>query len=360
MVPGTNEAVKVLTTRAAEIESVKESLPFPLSEPGPYYVGSRTFTFEDTSRDGREIGVTIYYPALLPEDSSDSKIVAGRNRKPDLSGAPYPLILTENNSGEELFQTHFASHGFAMAIVRPPQTIFDLGLVENARDFLFVLEQISSNSLDGLEGVIDSEHVGVTGHSWGGAISLGLSGVRIDPEFYLSFCDEQAIAIQAAVPWDKYIEYSCSLAMKWEEFSAYAGLEMTANEDGLWQPITDQRIRAVLPIAPDGAWLYGEQGLSMADRPILIIAPTDDEYTPYEIETKYIFDHIGSPERFMISFIGRKHMFVLDPEMAKRLHHFTTAFFGYYLQGKSEYREYFSEAFVAQFDDLVWGVYQGE
>jgi predicted dienelactone hydrolase len=339
-------------------------VPFPLSEPGHYYTGKRTFTFEDASRSGREIGVTVYYPALRPQGSIGPKLLAGTNRDPDLSGAPYPLILTETDSGDMIFQAHFASHGFVMVIVRPPYPAaeadvaeIDSGIVDYPRDFLFVLDQLASNPLEGLEGVIDSEHVGVTGHSWGGAISLALSGVRIDPEFYLSFCAEQAPAVQAAVSWGGYTEYFCSLAERWDEFTAHVGEEMTASEDGLWQALTDERIRAVLPIAPDGAWLYGERGLAMADRPMLIIAPTDDEYTPYEIETAYIFEHVDSPERFMISFIGRGHMMVLDPEVALRLHHFATAFFGTYLQGKSEYREYFSEAFVSQFDDLAWGVY---
>jgi hypothetical protein len=47
-------------------------------------------------------------------------------------------------------------------------------------------------------------------------------------------------------------------------------------------------------------------------------------------------------------------------EEAKRMNHFATAFFGYHLQGKSEYRDYFSEEFVSQFDDLAWGLYEGE
>ncbi len=344
-----------------------ELVAFPLSEPGPYYTGKRTFKFEDASRDGRMIGITVIYPALLPEGSTGPKLLAGTNREPDLSGAPYPLVLTERDSGDMIFQAHLASHGFVMAVVRPPYPAaeadvaeIDSGIVDYPRDFLFVLDQIASNPLEGLDGVIDSEHVGVTGHSWGGAISLALSGVRIDPEFYLSFCAEQAPAIQAAVSWGGYAEYSCSLAEKWDGFAAYVGEAVTASEDGLWQPVTDERIRAVLPIAPDGAWLYGERGLAMADRPMLIIAPTDDEYTPYQVETAYIFEHVGSPDRFMISFVGRGHMMVLDPEVAKRLHHFATAFFGTYLQNKSEYRDYFSEGFVSQFDDLAWGLYQGE
>jgi predicted dienelactone hydrolase len=339
----------------------EELVSFPLSEPGPYYTGKRTFTFEGASREGRRIDVTVLYPALLPEGSKGTQLLAGSNREPDLSGAPYPLILTGPNSADYLFKTHLATHGFVMAIVRYPNPYdcLDFQTVDNPRDFLFVLDQIASNPLEGLEGVIDSDRVGVTGYSWDGFISLVLSGVRIDPESYLAHC-EQAAAMQAEVSWQGYTEYYCSLAEKWDEFAAHVGEEMTASEDELWQPLTDERIRAVVPMAPDGAWLYGERGLALADRPMLILAPTDDEYTPYQIETAYIFEHVGSPECFMVSFIGRGHMMVYEAEAEKRLNHFATAFFGTYLQGKSEYREYFSEAFVSQYDDLAWGVYQGE
>jgi predicted dienelactone hydrolase len=348
------------TAEAANLEITQGPVPFPLSEPGPYYTGKRTYTFEDASRGGRQVGITVFYPALLPEGSKGYQLVAGTDREPDLRGAPYPLILTGPNSGDYLFKAHLATHGFVMAIVRFPDYYDypDFQTVDHPRDFLFVLDQIASQPLEGLDGVIDSDRVGVTGYSGDGFISLALSGMRIDPDVYLSFCERPPATEPPLSEW--YIGFWCGLAEKWDEFAAHVGEEMTASDDGLWQPVTDERIRAVLPMAPDGRWLYGEQGLSMADPPIFIIAPTEDEYTPYKIETAYIFEHAGSPERFMVSFIGKTHMMVLEPEVAKRLNHFATAFFGTYLQGKSDYRDYFSEAFVSQFDDLAWGVYEGE
>ena len=45
---------------------------------------------------------------------------------------------------------------------------------------------------------------------------------------------------------------------------------------------------------------------------------------------------------------------------ALRLKHFATTLFGYYLQGREDYAEYFSEDFVNRFDDLAWGDYAGE
>jgi hypothetical protein len=38
--------------------------------------------------------------------------------------------------------------------------------------------------------------------------------------------------------------------------------------------------------------------------------------------------------------MGKTHLMALEPEVAKRLNHFATAFLGYHLQGKSEYRDY--------------------
>jgi predicted dienelactone hydrolase len=348
------------TAEVTNLEMTKKPVSFPLSEPGSYYTGKRTFTFEDASRDGRKIGVTVFYPALLPEGSTGKKLQAGANRDPDLSGAPYPLILTGPDAGDLLFKARLATHGFVMAIVRFPEDYdyWDLGVIDHPRDILFALDQIASQPLEGLEGVIDSDHAGVAGYSWEGFYTFTLSGVRIDPERYLSFCEQDPAMVPEMGAW--YFGYVCNLAKKWDEFVAYVGEEITASDDGLWQPLADERIRAVMPMAEYGTWLYSERGLVTADRPMFIIAPTEDEYIPYQIETATIFEQVGSPERFLVSFVGKRHMMVAEIEQMDRINHFATAFFGTYLQGKSEYRDYFSEEFVSQFDDLAWGVYHGE
>ncbi len=121
--------------------------------------------------------------------------------------------------------------------------------------------------------------------------------------------------------------------------------------------MTDERIRAVMPMAPAGAWLYGERGLAMADRPVFIIAPTKDESTPYQVETAFIFEQLGAPQVSLVSFIGKGHMMVDYDRPRMQINHFATAFFGYYLQGRQDYKEFFSENFVSQFDDLAWGIY---
>lgn len=331
---------------------------WPLADPGPYIAGNTTIKYIDKSRGGREIGVTIWYPGLEQKDEFGRQI--SRDAPPDQSAAPYPLILVEPNSGESLFQKHMVTHGFVMAIIRFPTHYdnWDLGVVDHPRDMVFALQQIAQTPPQSLEGMIDSEHVGVTGYSWGGFYALALSGVRIDPDHYLAAC-ERAPSIQPPLE-DWYLEYTCGLAKKWDEFEAHVGEEITASDDGLWQPITDERIRAVLPMAPDGAWLYGERGLAAADRPVLLIAPAEDELLPAQIETGFIFEHLNTPDLALISFLGKQHMMVWEEEPAARMKHFATAYFGYHLQGREDYKELFSEEFVRQFPDLAWGFYRGE
>jgi predicted dienelactone hydrolase len=337
-------------------QDTQEPPSFSLSELGPYYTGFRNYTLVDESRDNRQIKLTIWYPALNQVDD-DGKVIVF-NAVPDLSGGPYPLILTSQNTGTYLFRSHLASYGFVMAIIGYPEDYdyWDFQMIDHPRDMVFVLDQIASNPPEGLEGIIDSDHVGVTGYSSDGDVSITLGGARVDPEFYLSQC-EQAPLLQPAPPVQWVISI-CGLAKKWDEFTSHEGDEITTSDDGLWQPVTDERIRAVMPLSSGGAWLYGERGLAAIDRPIFIIGAYEDEIVPYQFEAAYIYNHIKIPEKYLVTFTNRSHMMVLNTEAAARMKHFATAFFGYYLQGREDYAKYISRDFVMQFVDLAWGIYK--
>jgi predicted dienelactone hydrolase len=174
----------------------------------------------------------------------------------------------------------------------------------------------------------------------------------VDPEYYLEFCTDPSLE-------EHWIKWGyCDPANTWNEFSDHAGSAITTSNDGLWQPMTDDRIRAVMPMAPDGAILFGERGLSSVDRPTLIIGATKDDIATYDHEAVYIYEHISGANRTMISFVGAGHMMIYDTSQVAYMKHFATAFFGYHLKGQDDYSKYFSEDFVAQHDALAWGVYK--
>jgi predicted dienelactone hydrolase len=248
-----------------------------------------------------------------------------------------------------------------MAIVYPPvfenEMPWNNYVIDAPLDFLFVLDRLTSNPPEGLGDVLDTNRVGVGGYSSGGLFSLALGGARINPEYYLSQC---AQAPSMDPPIDPFwVDYFCKLSERWDEFSSQVGAEISTVSGGLWQPTTDDRILAIMPMASDSAWLYGPEGLAAISIPSLIISGTTD--SGYEVSSCYVYEHLVNSDRILISFIGKGHMMMVqNKEQRSRINHFAVAFFGYYLQGHQEYADYFSEEFVSQFDDLYWGVYPTE
>jgi predicted dienelactone hydrolase len=335
-------------------EATREPVPLPLSEPGPYRVGVREFSAVDASRDGRQVGIRVWYPAPWPEGTTGKRVIP--LAEPDRSGAPYPLIVSSAKMGSDL-APYVVTHGFVWAGVTRIDTYARMSkeMVDQPLDILFALDQVASKPPQELGGMIDADHAGAIGYSFDGYNTLALSGARIDPTHYLAQCPNPDATTEAIL--SSMSAFDCGPAGAWDDFAAHTGEAITVSEDGLWQPMTDVRIRAVMPMAGEGWWLFGGRGLAAVDRPVLMIVATEDELYP---ENALVFEHLGTSEKALISFVGPDHMMVYDPEMVARMAHFAVAFFGYHLQGRGDLAWYFSEEFVAQHDDLAWGVYAGE
>jgi len=353
--PQATATVAQVTEETAGVKATQEPVPFPLSEPGPYRVGVREFSSQDSSRDGREVGVRLWYPAVWPEGETGKRTIPLAD--PDRSGAPYALIVSSAKLGS-IFAPYLVTHGFVWAGVTRIDTyeLWNAQLIDQPLDILFALDLVASSPPEELEGMIDAEHAGALGYSFDGTNALVLGGARVDPAVYLAQCANADATAEAILSLFRN-RYQCALVSEWDEFAAHAGEAFTASEDGLWQPITDARIRAVMPLAGEGWLLFGDKGLASVDRPTLILVATQDELYA---ENALIYELLGTPDKTLISFVGTDHMMVYNPEMVARMAHFAVAFFGYHLQGREELAWYFSEEFVAPHDDLAWGVYEGE
>jgi predicted dienelactone hydrolase len=217
---------------------------------------------------------------------------------------------------------------------------------------LFTLSYVADNPQGDLQGIFDTEHTGVTGYSFDGYNTYAVSGARIDENYYRAQCPEPDEITSAIV--SKYSVFGCWPLREWDTFTAHAAAYKVDAEDGLWQPMTDPRIRAVVPMAGEGWWLFGERGLNAVNIPVLILDGTADDL--YK-ENALMFTKIGSSEKHMISFIGYDHMRIYDEDFVALLVHFQVAFFSFHLKGEQEYQKYYSEEFVGQFDTLAWGPY---
>lgn len=227
----------------------EEPAPLPLSEPGPYHMGERRYKFVDTNRDSREVNITVWYPAVLPADSTSSG--SSRDADPDPSGAPYPTILSSTKVAR-IFASYLVSHGFVWVSVDRIDTypLMKEQMFEQPLDILFALDEVASNAPEGLDGMIDAGHAETIGYSFDGYNSLAMSGARINPEFYLAQCADPDATTEAVL--SALSSFNCEPAHEWDEFTALVDEAISASEDGLWQPMTDARIRAVMPLAGEG------------------------------------------------------------------------------------------------------------
>jgi len=189
------------------------------TKPGPFPVGVRTVTYEDTGRrkaDGtpRVLVTEIWYPATQatrgqPGVSYDIKSVltdaqvaaladvqvpvletsAVRDAPPAKTHGPFPLIMFAHGQGAVRWQSTFytvllASHGYVVVSTdHEGGTLYDLvrgnlqnvavGLETRPVDVVYLMNRMSRlKEDDPLYGLIDLEHIGVTGHSFGGLTSL--------------------------------------------------------------------------------------------------------------------------------------------------------------------------------------------
>lgn len=325
--------------------------PFPFSVPGPYAVGTGSISTVDPEREERAVVITLWYPAV--KGSSANALEPVKDAKPENSAAPYPLILSSTKVAR-FFAPIVVSHGFTWASVDNIDTYFTMSksLFDQPLDILFTLSYVAEKPPAGLEGMIDAEHTGVTGYSFDGYNTYAVSGARIDEKYYRSQCPEPDETTSALV--SELSVFGCWPLREWDDFTAHAAPYKVAPEDGLWQPMTDPRIRAVVPMAGEGWWLFGERGLNAVNIPVLILVGTTDGL--YK-ENALMFTKIGSSEKNMISFLGQDHMQISEEDVVARMAHFLVAFFSVHLKGDSDYQKYYSEEFVSQFDILSWGPY---
>jgi predicted dienelactone hydrolase len=337
----------------------------PLSGMGPYAVGFHIVPLSDASRSERLLTVYIWYPAIAPETPTDQQMKLSKtgwfNATPDLKAAPYPLIVFSPGFGVgalsyvEMLQV-LASQGFVVVGLNHPNVTEPVSVVDRPMDILYVINQLADTTQADLSGVIDTNHVGVMGHSFGAYTTLAVTGARIDPVSASTWGDkpkEPGVDTNAHNIWPNW---------DWEKIAAYRATFSPVKSDEIWPAYTDKRILAAVPLAPCDIPMFGERGLAAATVPTLIIEGTSDPVCLYQEETLFVFKHLGSPERYLLSVVKANHGSFMDAKHLPATSHFYTAFFGYYLRGEKDYAQYLTAKYVDSIEaelklGLVWGPY---
>lgn len=308
-----------------------------LAPRGEYKVGVRTVNWINKaqidilkSKGGsdplydRPLRAEIWYPAIVPENAkelttyndvfgspvdSTRPVVpfsfagrALRDAKPDSKSRPFPLIIVSHGyPGSRVLLSYLcenlASKGYVVVAIdhtestHADQKAFQSTLLNRAKDILFVLNQVDTDSKsieNFLSGLTDANNTALIGYSMGGYGVLNAAGA--------GYSDKLAAFFTMMTQGSKSIN------------------SRTTN-DSAFKASYDPRIKAVVAFAPWGMQrgIWGAEGLKGLKVPTLFIAGDKDDVSGYEDGTKAIYNGAVNTDRYLLTYENARHNVAPNP-----------------------------------------------
>lgn len=264
----------------------------PYALHGSYWVGTQTMEMDAGTTDA--LRFTVWYPALNPERAEEAvTYVMAENHvlrqmlppeapftvlghaldgaAPDLSAAPYPLVVFSHGFTAPMWYMyvgeHLASYGFVVIAPEHAQDSWDhvyTSHIIRLFDIKRTIADAETLNFEGgaLAGMIDVERIAVGGHSSGGTVAYGAAGVPVDWSSIVEMCKGFADVPDCA-----------DLEGQYQAIAALVGSEADAN--GLFPAVWDSRVDAIFPMAGTME-MAGQQGLAALTLPMLALFGSSD------------------------------------------------------------------------------------
>ena len=249
----------------------------------------------------RQVAATLYLPR--PRLSNQSL--------PDTM----PVIVISHGLGDvrtsyDYLATSLAAQGFAVvSLDHPgsnsqqidqllsglsPELIDDREFVNRPKDvsaLLDRLEQLAAKRPN-LRDRLDTNKVGLIGHSFGGYTALALAGASYNAD-RLS---------QACTPQPDYLNPSLLLQCQATEITLEAS------------NLQDERVQAILAVNPVGGAIFGPSGFADVAVPTMIFGSTADTVAPALPEQIEPFTWLQTPDRYLVLASDTTHFSVISLE----------------------------------------------
>ncbi|MGP1373525.1 MAG: alpha/beta hydrolase [Almyronema sp.] len=251
----------------------------------------------------------------------------------------------------------------ALAEGRTTQVVPDVEFIDRPQEVSLALDALTNFARSDayLQRRINLDQVGVIGQSFGGFTALALAGATFNqaslaancPPELSSFNVSLLLQCQALALFQPSSNGEITIAPRLtEETAAFA----------------DPRIKAAIAVNPMGSIIFGPEGLSQIETPVLLVAATSDTVAPALSEQIIPFTWLKTPDRYLLLMQNGTHFSTIArsengsevlplpgdilgvrPDIAQAyLEVISTVFFQTYLRQDPRYRPFLSSAFAAQ------------
>jgi predicted dienelactone hydrolase len=315
---------------------------------GPYWVGARDFVIgPDTDRP---LEVTVWYPAYnldqVPEEITytyDPLLyrpvsVSGHaigDGAPAFESGPYPLVIASHgHDANRFFVTylteHLASYGFVVMAVNHTgnatgDTMYPMpDYVKGIGDAMVYRPEDVQRQIDyagvltgqggALPGLIDLEHIAVSGHSFGGYTALAAAGARVNLGPTRGWCESVANDPAVASSWG-YFFVCASVVANEEQAINLLGAEIQPGD--LWPAFGVSGVDAIVPLAAFGM-PFAEGSLDNVTVPALVIVGSADSLHD---NNKWVYETLPSSSKALVVFENAGHDVIFQgcDDLQKRL-----------------------------------------
>ena len=258
-----------------------------LRQPGTYGVEKQTWNLTDDSRQ-RTFYVDVYRPKQWREGKTPVVVIShGLGSQPEdfaqraqhLASYGYVVALPQH-IGSDYQQQLALIKGYSRQVFLTDE------FINRPLDVSYVIDELERRNAREFDGRLALDRVGVFGHSFGGYTALAIAGATFDFD---------------------HLERECAIGRGRLNTALLLQCRALDLERKTYN-FRDERVIAVLAHNPVNRSIFGPEGLSQIQIPVLLGSGSYDPATPFVFEQLGSFTWLNVPDKYLVLEEGQTHV----------------------------------------------------
>ena len=258
-----------------------------LRQPGTYGIEKQTWNLTDDSRQ-RTFYVDVYRPQQWREGKTPVVVIShGLGSQPEdfakraqhLASYGYVVALPQH-IGSDYQQQLALIKGYSRQVFLTDE------FINRPLDVSYVIDELERRNAKEFDGRLALDSVGVFGHSFGGYTALAIAGATFDFD---------------------HLERECAIGRGRLNTALLLQCRALDLERKTYN-FRDERVIAVLAHNPVNRSIFGPEGLSQIQIPVLLGSGSYDPATPFVFEQLGSFTWLSVPDKYLVLEEGQTHV----------------------------------------------------